>query len=50
MMNFSKISGALRMTPAQAAGVDSRCWEVFDMVAMIEEWERDCAGYADTEA
>ena len=50
MMNFSKISGALRLTPAQAAGVNSRCREVFDMVAMIEEWERDCAGYADTEA
>jgi IS1 family transposase len=37
--NFVKISGAHRMTPAQAAGVDSRCWEVSDMVAMIEEWE-----------
>jgi len=37
--NFVKISGAHRMTPAQAAGVDSRCWEMSDMVAMIEEWE-----------
>lgn len=37
--NFVKISGAHRMTPAQAAGVDSRCWEISDMVAMIEEWE-----------
>jgi len=27
------------MSPAQAAGVDSRLWEVSDMVAMIEEWE-----------
>jgi hypothetical protein len=27
------------MTPAQAAGVDSRCWKMSDMVAMIEEWE-----------
>ena len=35
--NFVKISGAHRMTPAQAAGVDSRCWEMSDMVAMIEE-------------
>ena len=26
------------MTPAQAAGVDSRCWEMSDMVAMVEEW------------
>jgi IS1 family transposase len=38
--NFVKISGAHRMTPAQAAGVDSRCWEVSDMVAMVEAWER----------
>jgi hypothetical protein len=37
--NFVKISGAHRMTPAQAAGVDSRLWEVSDMVEMIEEWE-----------
>jgi hypothetical protein len=26
------------MTPAQAAGVDSRLWEISDMVEMIEEW------------
>lgn len=37
--NFVKIHGAHRMTPAQAAGVDSRLWEVSDMVKMIEEWE-----------
>lgn len=37
--NFVKISGAHRMTPAQAAGVDSRLWEISDLVAMIEEWE-----------
>jgi hypothetical protein len=37
--NFVKISGAHRMTPAQAAGVDSRLWEMADIVAMIEEWE-----------
>ena len=39
MANFVKICGAHRMTPAQAAGVDSRYWEMSDMVAMIEEWE-----------
>lgn len=37
--NFVKISGAHRQTPAQAAGVDSRLWEVSDIVAMIEGWE-----------
>ena len=41
--NFVKISGAHRMTPAQAAGVDSRCWEMSDMVAMIEAWETENA-------
>jgi hypothetical protein len=37
--NFVKISGAHRMTPAQAAGVDSRLWEISDLVKMIEERE-----------
>lgn len=37
--NFVKISGAYRMTPAQAAGVDSRLWEIGDIVKMVEEWE-----------
>ena len=37
--NFVKISGAHRMTPAQAVGVDSRLWEISDMVKMIEDYE-----------
>lgn len=37
--NFVKISGAHRMTPVQAAGVDSRLWEIGDIVKMIEDWE-----------
>jgi IS1 family transposase len=37
--NFVKISGAHRMTPAQAAGVDSRLWEIGDIVKVIETWE-----------
>jgi len=37
--NFVKIHGAHKVTPAIAAGVDRRLWEVSDMVAMIEEWE-----------
>jgi hypothetical protein len=39
--NFVKISGAHRLTPAQAAGVDSRLWEIGDIVKMVEDWERD---------
>jgi hypothetical protein len=37
--NFVKLSGAHRMTPAQAAGVDSRLWEIGDIVKVVEEWE-----------
>ena len=37
--NFVKISGARKMTPARAAGIDSRLWEIEDIVAMIEAWE-----------
>ncbi len=37
--NLVKISGAHRMTPAMKAGVDSRLWEMSDMVRMIEEYE-----------
>lgn len=37
--NFVKISGAHRMTPAQAANVDSRLWEIGDIVKVVEEWE-----------
>jgi len=34
--NFVKISGAHRMTPA---GVDSRLWELTDIVKVMEDWE-----------
>lgn len=37
--NFVKISGAHRMTPAMAAGVESRLWEIGDIVKVVEDWE-----------
>ena len=37
--NFVKISGAHRMTPAMAAGVESRLWEIEDIVKVVEDWE-----------
>jgi IS1 family transposase len=37
--NFVKISAAHRMTPAMAAKVESRLWEMSDIVKVIEEWE-----------
>jgi hypothetical protein len=33
-----KISGAHRMTPAMAAGVE-RLWEIGDIVKVVEAWE-----------
>jgi IS1 family transposase len=41
--NFVKISGAHRLTPAMAAGVDSRLWEIGDIVKVIEDWEQAAA-------
>jgi IS1 family transposase len=37
--NFVKISGAHRMTPAMAAGVETKLWEIEDIVRVVEEWE-----------
>ena len=37
--NFVRIHSALRMTPAMAAGVSDRLWEVSDIVALIEAEE-----------
>lgn len=38
--NFIKIHGTLRCTPAMAAGVTNKLWEVSDLVALWEEYER----------
>jgi IS1 family transposase len=37
--NFVKIHGKLRCTPAMAAGVTTRLWEVSDIVAILEAQE-----------
>jgi IS1 family transposase len=39
--NFIKIHGTLRCTPAMAAGVTSRLWEVSDLVALLEAEETE---------
>ena len=40
--NFcGKQHGAHRMTPAMAAGVESRLWEIGDIVKVVEEWEAE---------
>jgi len=39
--NFIKIHRTLRCSPAMAAGVTNRLWDVSDMVALLEAKERD---------
>jgi hypothetical protein len=38
--NLIKIHGTLRMSPAMAAGVTTRLWEISDLVALLEAEER----------
>ncbi len=37
--NFVRIHSALRMTPAMAAGVSGRLWEIGDIVKLVEDTE-----------
>jgi IS1 family transposase len=37
--NFVRVHHTLRVTPAMAAGVTSKLWEMSDMVAILEAWE-----------
>jgi IS1 family transposase len=38
--NFCRIHKTLRVTPAMAAGVTTRLWEIMDIVSVLEDWER----------
>jgi hypothetical protein len=37
--NFVRIHQTLKVTPAMAAGLTSRLWEMKDVAEMIEAWE-----------
>ena len=37
--NFVRIHKTLKVTPAMAAGVTDRLWEVEDMINVLEAWE-----------
>ena len=37
--NFVRIHSKLRMTPAMAAGVTDRLWEIADIVKLVEDAE-----------
>jgi hypothetical protein len=39
--NFVRIHQTLRVTPVMAAGVTNRLWELSDLVAVLEAWEKD---------
>jgi IS1 family transposase len=41
--NFVRIHGTLKCSPAMAAGVTTKLWEIADVVTMIEEWENSQA-------
>jgi IS1 family transposase len=41
--NFARIHQTLRVTPAMAAGVTDKLWEIGDIVAVIEAWEAEQA-------
>ena len=37
--NFVRVHKTLKVSPAIAAGVTDRLWEISDLVAMLEAWE-----------
>ena len=41
--NFVRVHSKLRMSPAMAAGVSARLWEVADLVALVEAEEAKTA-------
>jgi IS1 family transposase len=41
--NYVSIQNTLKCSPAIAAGITSKLWEIADVVTMIEEWEKSQA-------
>ena len=37
--NFCRIHQTLKVTPAMAADVTGKLWELSDMVRIVDEWE-----------
>lgn len=37
--NFVRVHGTLKCSPAMAAGVSKRLWDVADIITVVEEWE-----------
>ena len=47
--NFVRIHQTLKITPAMAAKVTERPWEMSDMVKVLEDWERQRGGLGSCE-
>jgi hypothetical protein len=41
--NFVRVHKTLRVTPAMAANVTKRLWEMSDIVEVLESWEAQAA-------
>jgi hypothetical protein len=41
--NFVRIHQTLKITPAMAAGITDKLWEMSDMVKVLEAWEQSRA-------
>lgn len=37
--NFVRVHQSLRVTPAMAAGVTDKLWELTDIMQIVDEWE-----------
>jgi hypothetical protein len=44
--NFVRMHGTLKCSPAMAAGVSTRLWDVGNIVTEVEEWEARQAIFA----
>ncbi len=42
--DFGRIYKTLRVTPAMAAGVTKKLWEMSDIVKVLEGWEATSSG------
>jgi hypothetical protein len=45
--NFMRIHRTLKVTPAVAARVTDRLWEVADIISVLEAWESACLNASD---
>ena len=39
--NFSRLHSTLRVTPAMAAGVTDRLWDINDVIKLLEEYRTE---------